>query len=846
MLSNLRANIRYAARSLSRAPGFTAAAILTLALGIGVNVATFSLFQQILLRPLPVAEPDRLVNLSSPGPKLDPQAGISGALPSVSGDRDSLFSYPMFRDLEREQDPFVGIAAYRIVRDASLATGERARRDSAMFVSGSYFPLLGVEPALGRLLGPGDDGTDGSADAVVLSQAYWQDEFGGDPDVLGRRLTVNGIPLTVVGVAPPGFHGTTVGASPSVFVPITFRGADYSQVSIPNHDNRGFHWINLFARLEPGVSREEAAAAIDPVYRAILNEIELPLWETNTSPEVLEAFRRKPLVLEPGAHGQSAAAAAARDRLGILFAVSGIVLLLCCANLTGLMLVRGSVRSGEMAVRATMGATRGRLASLLLAESALLALPAAIASLPLATFALGAVARNVPSLRVNPFDTIDPGAMFDVRLSLAAALVAIAIAVASALIAGLFPLGNLMRVDLGKTLQTHGSRQTSGKRVTRFRTALATVQVGLSMALLAMTGVFAQSLANIARVDLGLDVDSVVTFSISPLASGYTPEASNNLRDRLQEELAAIPGVTSVASSSDPLLSGTENAVLIRGIEDTDVEQTVAYHGVSLGFFRTFGIELLAGRDFQDTDAPGGRGVAIVNQTFAERFLGEDAVGSQLRFTPRRNEKVEIIGVVADAKYGTVTGEIGPQIYQHFQFGSTVYVRGAEPPDTLLDAVRATAARVDPTVPITDLRTMTQQVRQNLAAERFAAGAFTLFAVLATGLAGIGLYGVLAYSVAQRSREFALRVALGATAGRIRTAVLRQLIAMAAAGIAVGVVAAYWLGRAARSLVYDVGTTDPVSLGGATLVLVIVTLFAAWLPARRASRADPMAALRHE
>lgn len=421
-LSVLWSDLRYAVRSLSRTPAFAAAAIMTLAVGVGVNVALFSLFQQILLRPLPVTEPERLVNLSSPGPKLDPQAGLGGAMGSVSGGTDTVFSYPMFRDLERVQEPFVGIAAHRIVFDVSLSTGERARQVSVMFVSGSYFPLLGLEPALGRLLGSQDDRIDGQAESVVLSHAYWRTEFGGDRQAIGRRLVVNGKPLTVVGVAPAGFNGTTVGARPSVFVPITFGGAPDSPVSIPNHDNRGFHWVHLFARLKPGVTREAAAAAINPRYRVILNEIELPLQETNTGPQELEALRTKPLVLEPGAHGQSAAFGSAGERLEMLSVVSIVVLLLCCANVAGLMLVRSSIRSAEMAVRASIGATQGRLASLLVTESLLLALPAAVASLPVAALTLQGIASRVPALRVGSFDAVAVSALFDVRLSYTAAL----------------------------------------------------------------------------------------------------------------------------------------------------------------------------------------------------------------------------------------------------------------------------------------------------------------------------------------------------------------------------------------------------------------------------------------
>jgi predicted permease len=844
MLSNLLGDLRYAARALGRAPGFAAAAVLTLALGIGVNVAMFSLFEQILLRPLPVAEPERLVNLSSPGPKLDP-IGLGGVVPSVSSAVDSSFSYPMFRDLERVQEPFTGIAAHQVVAGASLSAGGLPSQDAVLFVSGSYFPLLGIRPTLGRLLDPQDDRVDGQAESVVLSHAYWQREFGGDPEAIGRRLTLNSVPLTIVGVAPPGFSGTTVGARPSVFVPITFSGP-FVQFPIPTHDSRGIHWVNLFARLKPGISREAAAAAIDPPYRAILNEIELPLWETNTGAEVLEAFSARSIVLEPGGHGQSVAFGTARDRLRVLLAVSSVVLLLCCANVAGLLLVRGSTRSGEMAVRASMGATRGRLASLLLAESLLLALPAALASLPIASLTLGAIASRAPSLRVDSFITIEPGAMFDVSLSLVAALVAIGAAVTCAVIAGLGPLRKLARTDPARALQAYGARQTSGKTVTHFRSSLATVQIGLSMALLAMTGIFAQSLANTGRVDLGLDVDSVVTFSVSPQTSGYSPEAAAALFDRLNDELSAIPGVASVATSQTPLLTGAEFTMLIRRIEGIDVEETVSMNGVGRGFFRTLGIELFAGRDFADADAGGPFSVAIVNRRFAERFgLDGDGIGSELGFTTR-DDVVEIIGLVADAKYGNVTSEIGPQLFLFSPRWPNFYVRGALPPDSLATAVRETVARIDPGLPVNDLHPMAEQVRENLATERFVAGASTWFAVVATLLAGLGLYGVLAYAVAQQSREIALRIALGATAERIRGNVLRKVATMTIAGIALGVAAAFLLGRAAESLLFGVEAGDPLALVGAAAILTLVTFAAAYLPARRAARVDPMVALRYE
>ncbi|HJR70464.1 MAG TPA: FtsX-like permease family protein, partial [Gammaproteobacteria bacterium] len=602
-----------------------------------------------------------------------------------------------------------------------------------------------------------------------------------------------------------------------------------------HHTNRGAHWVRLFARLEPGIGRDEASASINALYRGIVDESEGPLDERGS-----EALRAKVLVLEPGAHGQSALVTPVRDQLAMLFALSGVVLLLCCANVAGLTLVRGSARTGEMAVRVSMGATRARLASLLATESLLLAVPAVVLSFPVASLTLRGLASDVPGLLP---------AIFDADLSVGAALVAIGVAAVSALAFGLFPAFDLLRADAAKTLQAYGARQTSGKRVTRFRSALATAQIALSMALLALTGVCAHSLTNIARIDLGLEVDSIVNFSISPATSGYAPDAATRLVDRLQEELAALPGVASVAWSGTALLSGGEPRMMVRGVDGVQMEELVPLNSVSPGFFQTLGIAMLAGRDFVSADSASASTVVVVNQRFVERFGLDTAIGTQVSPSPRV-APWEIVGVVADAKYGNVTGEIEPQLFvarSPFGAGSTTfYARGAQDPEGLLTAVRETVTRVDPIVPIADLRTMQQQVRENLAVERFIAAASAGFGVLATVLAALGLYGVLAYSVGQRSREIGLRFALGAPAARIRRMVLEQVAAMAIAGLLLGAVTAWLLGRAAQSLLFGVEAADPMALGAAAAVLAAVMLAAAYFPARRASRIDPIVALRHE
>jgi predicted permease len=824
------ADMGYALRTLRRQTTFTTVAVLTLALGIGVNVALFSLFEQLIQRPLPVLDPEQLVNLTDPVDETVGRGLQVATASSVSGGPDTVFSYPTFRDLERAQETFAGLAAHRPF-EAGLSTGESARVATGVFVSGSYFSVLGLQPALGRLLGREDDRVDGVAESVVLSHAYWQSDFAGDPEILGRKLLVNGVPLTIVGVAPPGFHGTTVGVRASVYVPITIRALE-SRAPFPNHDNRLWHWVHLFARLEPGVTREEAAAAINSLFRAIVSEAEAPLL-TDVGERELEAFRTRPLVLAPGARGQTSGRilVPARNSLEMLLAVSAAVLLLCCTNVAGLIMVRGAARSGEIAVRASMGATRGRIASLLLAESLALALPGALLSLPVALLTLRGIASGVPGI---------PAAGVDVELSVAATFVAIAVAVVSALAFGLFPLRNLIRTEPGNALQSYGTRQTSGRAVMRFRRALATVQIALSMALLAMTGAFAQTLANIADIDLGLDVDSVVMLTVSPTTTASSAGATERVFDRLEDELEAIAGVSSVASSGVPLLSlgGIEGRIAVEGVEAEPI--AISMNPVSPDWFEMFGIELLAGRGFSDADAS--QPVAIVNQQFAERSgLGLAVVGRRIPVMD-----VEIVGVVADAQLEKVTADVWPRVFRPLRNESTFYVRGARPPEDLLNAIRETVARVDPTVPITLLATMEQRFLENIAVERFVAQASTAFAVLATVLAALGIYGVLAFAVAQRSREIGLRVALGAPASRIRGMVVRQVATMALAGLALGIVAAVLLARAARGLLYGVGTGDPVALAGAALVLTAVMLAAAYVPARRASRVDPMSVLRYE
>jgi predicted permease len=755
----------------------------------------------------------------------------------------------MFRDLERAQQPFVGLAAHQTL-DVDLSTGEQARHGRAIAVSGSYFSVLGLQPALGRLLGPQDDQVDGQAESVVLSHAYWQSAFAGDPDVLGRTLLVKGMRLTIVGVAPRGFNDTTAlgpvfNAFATVFVPITIASGDAANPdAIPNHERRDSYWVHLFARLKPGVTREQAAAAMNPLFSGILSEVEAPLLFDVTG-EWREAFRARALVLEPGARGQTNSEVLLGVRIALLAlsTLSGLVLLLCCANVAGLMLVRATDRTGEMAVRASMGASRGRLASLLAAESLVLALPAALLSLPVALLILRGPSR-VPGI---PEDVSQGLELFsDVSLSATAVVVAIGAAVASALGVGLFPLRGLIRTEPGKTLQAYGARQTAGKGVTRFRAGLATAQVALSMALLAITGAIANGVANLTRIDLGVELDSLATFNVTR-AGGQSSRVDEAAMARIAEAVEAIPGVSSVTSSfPDVMFTGGGTVyfpVSVRGVEAEPLR--VGTFQVAPDFFQTFRAELLAGREINDTDGKGS--VAIVSQEFAERFglTRDDILGRTIDLGLGFGSSV-VVGVVADFRSGRITEEIVPRVYISGGAGGIFYVRSAQPSETLMNAVRDTVVRVDPTQVMTGFRTLEQQFRDSLAIERFAAAAASVFAVLATALAALGLYGVLAYSVAQRSREIGLRLALGAPTARIRGMVLTQVARMAAIGVVLGAAAAWGLGLAARAVLLGIEAGDPLALVAAAALLSVVMLGAAYIPARRASRVDPMTVLRYE
>jgi predicted permease len=829
------ANLKFALRMLFKAPFVTLIAIASLSLGIGANSAIFSLFDQMLLRALPVQEPGRLVNLSAPGPK----PGSTSC--NQAGDCENVFSYPMFRDLQRAQEVFSGIAAHRLF-SANLAARGQTLNGQGLLVSGSYFPLLGVHPALGRLLGEGDDRAVGESYVVVLSHAYWQSRFGEDPGVLGQTLIVNGQAMTIVGVAPPGFDGTTLGSKPHVYVPITLRGILHP--GFKGFDDRRNYWAYLFARLKPGVSLEQARASLNGQYHAILNDVEAPL-QKGMSDQTMTRFRAKPVLLELGARGQSLVSREAKEPLRLLLGVTAFVLVIACANVANLLLARGAARSGEMAVRLSIGAGRWQLVSQLLLESCLLAVMAGVVSIAVARWTLDLIASLLPS---EAAETLQ----FEINLSVT--LFAAALTLGTGLLFGLFPALHSTRPGLMSSLKGQAGQPSGARSAARFRTALATAQIALSLALLAGAGLFLKSLFNVSRVDLGLKVENVITFGISPELNGYTPQRSKQLFERLEDELASLPGATGVTSSMVPLLAGSNwgNDVSVEGYKSgPDTDMNSRYNEIGPAYFRTLGIPLIAGREFSRSDSLQAPKVVIVNEAFAKKFsLGRDAVGKRIG-NRGGSLDTEIVGLVQNAKYSQVKQEVPPVFFRPYRqddrIGSLAfYVRTSLEPEQMLPTVSRVVARLDPNLPVEDLRTMPQQVRENVFLDRMISVLSAAFACLATLLAAVGLYGVLSYTVAQRSREIGLRMALGATPANVRTMVLRQVGVMTIVGGIVGLTAAFYLGRLAQSLLYRLQGSDPAVLAGSTALLALVALGAGLIPAQRASQVDPMQALRYE
>ncbi len=828
-------NIKLAFRTLFRTPFVTVVAILSLALGIGANAAIYSLFNELLLAPLPVSYPEQLVsfggNTVSPGSH---QCGLAGKC-------DMVFSYKMFRDLEAQPGPFTGVAAH-VIFAANIAFRGQTLNASGEMVSGSYFPVLGVRPAVGRTFSVDDDRVIGGHPIVVLSHAYWSNQLGADPSVVGQQIIVNGQSLTIVGVAAAGFDGTTLGDLPDVFVPLTMRGA--MTAGWNRFDDRRAYWAYVFARLKPGVTAARAKAQENVLYHSIINNVEAGLQQ-GASERTMARFRAKEHALTDDSRGESSLHQQTQMPMTLLFAITMIVLMIACANIANLLLARAANRSLEMVVRLSLGATRGRLLTQLLTESVLLAMLGGIAGLAVAYTTLKAIVTILPA---NVATTLQ------FTLSGKAILFAGLLSMVTGLLFGLFPALHSTRPDLVTTLRDNSGKASSTRGAARFRTSLVTAQIALSMALLVSAGLFIKSLAKVSRVNLGIETDGVVTFHISPVLNGYTGPRAAQLFAQIEERLGALPGVHGVTAARVPVLAGNnwDNSVSVQGFPKTpDTDDDAHFNAIGPDFFKLLGTRVLAGREFTRSDVVGAPRVAIVNEAFAKKFkLGRAAVGKMMG-EDGDSLNIQIVGMIQDAKYSEVKEAIPAVYYLSYKQDSTIgsmhfYVRSSVPSETLGPQIRLAIAALDHNLPIEDFKSLPQQIRDNVYLDRMISTLSAAFAALATLLAAIGLYGVLAYSVLQRTKEIGVRMALGASSATILAMVLRQVAVMTMVGAAIGAAAAYAIGRGAASLLYDMQGHDLLVMGASAVLIALVAFAAGYIPALRASRVDPMQSLRYE
>jgi putative ABC transport system permease protein len=748
----------------------------------------------------------------------------------------------MFRDLEKAQTVFTGIAAH-VAFGANLAYRGQTNSGDGLQASGSYVPILGVRPEIGRLLDDNDDRTPGTHFVTVLSHGFWISKLGGNPSVLNDTIIVNGQSMTIVGVAPARFDGTTLGTRPQVFVPLTMRSL--MQPGFTAWENRRNYWAYLFARLKPGVTLEQAKAALNGQYHAIINDVEAPL-QTGMSDQTMARFRNKQITMEEGYRGQSSVHEEAATPLAMLLGVTAFVLLIACANIANLLLARGAGRAAEMAVRLSIGANRRQLVTQLLTESLLLAFLGAVAGLLVARWTLVGIGSMLPAEAMQTIDmSIQPAAI----------IFSAALALGTGLLFGFFPAVYSTRPDLVSTLKNQAGQPSGAKAAKRFRASLATIQVALSMMLLVCAGLFIKSLYNVSKVDLGLKLDNVITFRVSPELNGYKSEQTVAFFERVEDALKALPGVSGVTAGTVPLLAGSNwgNSVRVQGFEaGPDTDTGSRFNQIAPVYFRTLGVPLISGREFTRADAKPNPKVAIVNEAFAKKFnLGRDAVGKRMGQNEGKELDIEIIGLVQNAKYSEVKAAIPPQFFIPYRQAErmgriTFYVRTSLDAEQLLSTIQPVIAKLDPNLPIEELRTMPQQIRENVFLERIMSTLSASFAALATLLAAIGLYGVLAYTIAQRTREIGLRMALGANRGTVRGMVLRQVSWMTVIGGVVGLAGAVGLGRAAKSLLFELEGYDPTVLIASATLLTLVALGAGFVPAQRASQIDPMRALRYE
>jgi predicted permease len=828
-------DIRYGLRVLRISPGFTCVAILTLALGIGANTAIYTLIDAVMLRMLPVKNPQELVSLNLAGP-LDTQFPRD-----VDGDFSTEFPYPAFVQMREHNQVLSALFAFKDTGRLSVLVNGNAEIVHGQLVTSNYFSALGVRAALGRDFAPEEDAA-GAESVAIVSYGYWQSHFGGEASVLGRQILVNGAPVTIIGVAAPEFFGLQAGSAVDLYMTMTMQPQILPHVAEEPGTSAfaatDVWWIQLMGRLKPGVTAEQARANLDVIYRpAVLQGLQPGAGSGPLIPPALE--------LVPAGGGLSGLRNTFSKPLAILMIVVGIVLLIACVNMANLLLVRSSARAKEIAVRLSLGASRGRLIRQLLLESVLLSAFGGLLGLAFAYWGCNALvammqhANNPLSIDVHP----------DLNVL---AFTAVA-CVVTGILFGLTPALRATRVELTPALkQTAATLGTTRDKIYTTKT-LVVAQVAFSVVLLFCAGLFVWTLVNLETIDVGFSRDNLLLFGVSPKNGGYTGRRYADLCREIQSRVAQLPGVKSATSSLILLLSGNMwlGSIEVPGYSARPNENTsVSVLPVGDEFLSTMGIPLLQGRDLSPRDDESAPKVALVNETLARKYWpSENPLG---RHFTLRNVDMEVVGIVADAKYTSLRRDIPPTVYYSYvqQMDSMPQMhfemRTAGDASALIPSVRQVVASIDNRLPLFDVRTQTQQIDDLLYQERLFAKLVGFFAMLALALVCVGLYGVMSYSVARRTSEIGIRMALGANRSNVLNMVLRGAFLEVGIGLCIGTPLAILCGRYLAHQLYGVGRFDPLVLGGATVVLSVCALLAGFLPAHRAASIEPVEALRSE
>jgi predicted permease len=827
-------DIRFALRGLLRSPLFAIVAILSLALGIGANTAIFTLIDQILLRKLPVARPDELVMLYQQGAHNGSNMGTR------------MHSYPMYQEFQKRAEPLAEVICRRLA-EASVSIDNQTERLDTEMVSGNYFSMLGVRPAVGRVFSSEeDDRAYEGHPVVVLSYDYWVRRFAKDPAVVGKKILLNRFPMTIVGVSAAGFSGLDPARSPQIRVPIQMKPQVVPEWGWVYMDNPRTRWVQVFARLKPGWTVKSAEAPLQTLFLQI-RQVEMTLpGAKDWSQYARDQFMKGKMQIEPAPGGFSAMRNDFSTPLIVLMCMVGLVLLIACANVANLLIARGFMRQKEIAVRLSLGASRGQLVRQMLVESLVLSCIGGVAGVGLAIALTRALLAFVPS----DGRPILIHAMPDGRIL----LFTLALTFLTGIIFGLLPAMKASRPDPWATLKdTVGAiAGTSGSLF--LRKGLVAAQVTLSFLLLFGAGLFVRSLQNLKTADTGVALDNLVTFQLSPALSGYENQRTVDFYEQLLTNLRGVPGIKSAAIASVSILSGDEwdNSMSVEGHQAKDGEDMQAFmNSLTPGYFETMGIPILEGRDFNRQDVKEDAKVAIVNRKFAEHFFpGKSAIGRHIGngTGPKAKVNIEIIGVVADSLYEGPRQGVRRQVFipNWGKHGVAFYVRTTVASGSAYGAIRNEVRKLDASMPVYAMKTLEGQLDETLMTDRLIALLAAGFGLLATILASIGLYGVMAFVVARRRKELGIRLALGAEPSGVIWLVMREVLLLLAIGLAIGIPAALGLGHFVASQLYGIEARDPFTATATLILLTLVSAAAGLIPAHRASRIDPILALRYE